>query len=196
MHITGPALIQSDAKFAPGKKFSGRTAGSVWNKINAISAKQAKRLGSKSSDVKIEEAILFEKDFSTNYLYKGIAGEYLGTLYIYPDGDDVTIGGMEGRAAGRAMKLGATHMHRVYLGGGDVANGSSWNIGIGGGASIITSGDTVAIAPNGGMGFGAAKASNTTLPDMVFEIYSSEELLDKVAKRKKQTGNHTDHNKR
>lgn len=194
MHIEGPALLKSDAKFAHGKKFTARTKGSVWEKVDFLTLKQAKRLGKGSTDAEVEEAIILEKEFRTKTLNKGIPadGEFMGTLTIYPDGTDVTAGGMEGRAAVAAMTLGATHMHRVHFGGGDRADGDAWNIGIGGGASIAQNGDQMMIAPNGGLGFGSADATNEQLPEMVFEIYCDESTLELDDKKSaKQTGNHT-----
>lgn len=194
MHIEGPALLKSDAKFSHGKKFTARTKGSVWEKVDFLTLKQAKRLGKGSTDAEVEEAIILEKEFRTKTLNKGIPadGEFMGTLTIYPDGTDVTAGGMEGRAAVAAMTLGATHMHRVHFGGGDRADGDAWNIGIGGGASIAQNGDQMMIAPNGGLGFGSADATNEQLPEMVFEIYCDEGTLELDDKKSaKQTGNHT-----
>lgn len=194
MHIQGPALIEPDAKFSKGKAFTARTKGSVWDKVDFLTEKQAKRLGSKASDAEVEEAVITEKEYRTGLINKGIPadGEFMGTLTVYSDGTDVTVGGLEGKAAEYAMKLGATHMHRIHFGSGDRADGDAWNIGIGGGASIAQNGDQMMIAPNGGLGFGSADATNESLPEMVFEIYCDENTLELDKAAKKQTGNHTE----
>jgi hypothetical protein len=58
-----------------------------------------------------------------------------------------------------------------------VLSGSSWNIGFSGGASLMTSGEDVAIAPNGGLGFGKAKSSSQFRPDAVYVVSYSADLI-------------------
>ncbi len=189
MHITGPGMLNSDAKLQQGKRFSYKTWGSVWAKVDFLTMKQAKKLCSKASDISVEESIMFENDFRTSIINKGkpVNGSFMGYLFVGPDdtdAEDLNTPSLEGAAGKRAMKLGATHMIKVGDDSGDVATGDSWNIGISGGASIITSGDGVAIAPNGGLGFGSASASNETIPAMVFELYVDPTLIkEKLSKR-------------
>jgi len=58
-----------------------------------------------------------------------------------------------------------------------VADGKSWNIGIGGGASMFVKGDDIGIAPSGGIGVGGAKASNESVPQMSFKVYCDSSLI-------------------
>lgn len=184
MHIQGPGLMDSDAKLQKNRPYRAKTVGSIWDKVDFLTDSQAKKLATSAPDTEVTPAIIFENEFKTTTLNKGVAGEFMGYLYVSPDGNEVNAAGMEGKAAEKAMALGATHMIRVYRDNGIDASGSSWNIGIGGGASIVTSGDSLAIAPNGGMGIGGAKASNEARPDMVFEIYFVKEIIkEKVSKK-------------
>jgi len=175
-HIQGPPLMQPDAKFSDTKEFSFRLLGSVWSKVLGLEGSQARNLGLDSDDVKIERALM-TKMSKQSYLAKGkpSTGLFLGTLYVWPTGRDVTVAGIEGIAADAAMKHGATHAVFIYDFGVE-ATGKSWSVGVGGGASIVAdAAGNVMIAPNGGFGFGAAHASNDSLPALVVECYRSED---------------------
>ena len=171
-HIQGPALVQSDAKFAKGKTFKFRTLGSFWVQGMGLSGPAAYNLGVDADDAKIDRGIAYKYP-ATKYLVKGIPSEgvYMGNLYVYPDGSKASVAGMEGKGAAMAMKYGATHAVIIYD-SGDAADGSAWNIGFGGGASIVAdSAGKVLAAPNGGMGFGKAHAINSELPALVIKCY-------------------------
>jgi len=179
-HIQGPAILKSDPKFSKGKVIKAKAFGiELLERITLLTKAQAKKLGSKASDIDIEPALLFENDFSTDKMRLGSAAEFMGYLYALPSGSDCNAAAMIGQTAKMGMEVGATHMQLVYSDDGDVAIGSSWNIGIGGGASIMSTSETVAIAPNGGFGFGKAKASNESRPAMVFALYFDKTLLSK-----------------
>jgi len=174
-HIQGPALVAPDAKFSDTKEFSFRVLGSVWRDVDGLSSAQAKNLGIDVSDVKIDRALLTSMS-AQKYISKGkpAEGVIIGTLYVYPIGAGVTLAGLEGIAAESAMGYGATHMVIVFDFGVE-ASGSAWNVGIGGGASIVANASgTVMVAPNGGLGFGKAKASNISLPALVVKLYRNE----------------------
>jgi hypothetical protein len=178
MHIEGPGLIKSDAKLAEGKASRGKTIGSIMDRLASVTYKQAKSLSKDSDDVEIMKAFLGENDFRVDVISIGdTSGEFMGYIYANSNGADVNAAGMEGKALEAAMYAGMTGIVRVHKDSGKVASGKSWNVGLGGGASIITSGDSVAIAPNGGLGVGGAKASNEELPDMVFEVYFNKDKL-------------------
>ena len=172
-HIQGPGLLSSDAKLTKNPGFSFRTMGSVWSDISGISVKAAASLGKGSSDAKVEKALMYEHA-ALNYIRKAtdnLEAVFLGTIYVYPDGDDVTVAGMEGVGLSEAMAAGATHASIQYD-SGDVADGSSWNVGLGGGASIVAnSNGTVMVAPNGGLGVGGATAFNNKLPALAIKLY-------------------------
>jgi len=158
--------------------FSYKVMGSVMSKIEFITYKQAKRLGKDTSDYDIEEALLFESEFRTTTLNKGIPvdGIYMGSLYIMPTGSDVTVAGLEGRIAAAAMKFGASHAIFIYDSGA-VASGSDVSFKIGGGASQVVgdSGKTV-VNSGGGIGWSKASAFNEEIPAIVVELYVSDSL--------------------
>jgi len=175
-HIQGPPLMQPDAKLSDTKEFSFRLLGSVWSKVGGLEGSQAKNLGIDADDAKVERALM-TKMSKQSYLAKGkpSSGLYLGSIYVWPSGSKVTVGGLEGIAAKAAMDNGATHAVIIYDFGVE-ASGKSWSIGLGGGASIVAdAAGNVMIAPNGGFGFGAAHASNVSLPALVVECYRSED---------------------
>jgi len=174
-HISGPALVQSDAKFAKGKTFKFRTLGSFWVQGMGLSGPAAYNLGIDADDAKIDRALAYKYP-ATKYLIKGIPsdGVYMGNLYVYSDGSKISVSGLEGKGAAMAMKYGATHAVIIYD-SGDAADGSAWNIGFGGGASIVAdSAGKIMAAPNGGMGIGAAHAINSELPALVVKCYRHE----------------------
>jgi len=182
-HITGPNVLQSDAKLKSGRTFRTKVHGvKMLSNIKGLTVKQAKKLSSKASDITCEEALYMENDFSTNkvkisYKAEPLPGEKMGYLYMGSDGPDVNSAAMIGEAAEQAMKAGATHMKLVEFEAGEVAEGSAWNVGLGGGASVIKGASgQLAIAPNGGLGYGKAKAFNELRPEMVFELSFDNEL--------------------
>jgi len=172
-HIQGPGLLSPNPKLTERDGFSFRTMGSVWGDISGIGVKASKSLASDCSDAKVEAAVMY-KYSPINYIRKATAdlqGVFMGTIYVFPDGDDVTVAGMEGVGLAAAMELGATHASILYD-AGEVADGSSWNIGLGGGASIVANkSGSVMVAPNGGTGFGSATAFNSKLPALIVKLY-------------------------
>ena len=177
-HITGPNVLQSDAKLSSGRAFSAKVQGAkaFFSNVSEMTRKQAKKLASKASDITCEEALLMENDFATDrikctYFGKQLPGQYMGYLYMGSDGDDINTLAMIGEAGDEAMEAGATHMRLVFMESGEMAEGDSWNIGLGGGASIMSGGaERLAVAPNGGLGIGHADAFNELRPEMVFEL--------------------------
>ena len=179
-HIQGPEVLNPDPKLSDGKANRVKLFGlALLDKIKLLTAAQAKKLASKASDIEVEPALMFENDFRTDKIKLGDSGEFMGYLYILPDGSDCNTAAMIGEAAKAGMNAGATHMRLVHVDHGDEATGSAWNIGIGGGASVASTNDRVAVAPNGGLGYGKAKASNESRPALVFELYFDKNLLGK-----------------
>lgn len=176
-HIQGPGLVQSDAKLQRGKPFTSkvRLIKEFMSNIDELSVAQAKKLASKASDITCEPALIMENEFSTNkvkcqYFGDKAPGDFMGYLYMGSDGGDVNTPSMIGEAAKKALRAGATHMRLIFVDAGESNNGDSWNIGLGGGASIMANGDATAIAPNGGLGIGHADSFSELRPEMVFEL--------------------------
>lgn len=178
-HIRGPELIQSRAYFTRSKAFKNKVAGlnHFLDVTNSLSISKARRACSKADDIEIEPVIFFENNFSTNEIQTGASGELMAYLYINQDGPDINVVAAFCQGAVNAMRLGATHVQVVYQGQGEVSGGSSWNIGIGGGASVMRSGDDIAIAPNGGLGYGRARAFNEARPALTLAVYFDADWL-------------------
>jgi hypothetical protein len=100
-----------------------------------------------------------------------------GFIYVFADGPDCYMAAMDAEAAETAMKAGMTHIVRVARDKSKTLSGSSWNIGISGGASLVTSGTDIGIAPNGGLGYGSAKSSSQYRPDAVYAVFYSASLI-------------------
>jgi hypothetical protein len=75
------------------------------------------------------------------------------------------------------MRLGATHIIEWITDTTELTTGDSWNLGIGGGASILTEGDKTAIAPNGGAGIGSASTRTDLVIEGVYAIWHDPSLV-------------------
>lgn len=175
-HLTGPPILRSAPNFRNGQPLTVKTVGwGLLNKIGSLTWAQASRLGKGASDFKVEEALLFKNSFRTAKVYKltgdDTKGIFMGYLYLLPEGGDVNAAAGIGRIGKAAMKAGATHFKVVMEDAVEEAEGSAWNIGFGGGASLLSSGDKIAIAPNGGLGYGKARTSNEMRPAAAVELY-------------------------
>ena len=184
---------KADAKLSEGKAYTGKTKGSIWSDLMDMSVPlaAAKGLSKAGGDVEITLALMGENDFQTSHVIvsENPSGVLMGIVYASPDGDDCFAAGMEGKALIAAMKAGATGIKRISMTDGQETSGSAWNVGLGGGASMFAKGDDIAIAPNGGLGYGSASASNEKRPEMAFKIYFDESLV-KGMKVPAQSGNH------
>lgn len=183
-HISPAATMGADAKLVPTQPFSHKAQGSFFGVIDSITLKQAKKASSGATDVTIETVVLFEMDYRTESIFlledeKDATGQFMGYLYVGQDGDDVTKAGAEAKAAARAMDLGSTDIVRMYDDSGFIVDGSAWNIGLGGGASIMSAGGNIAIAPNGGLGYGSAHSESEMRPAMVFKLFSDQSRIGK-----------------
>jgi len=182
-HITGPGLMKSDAKLGKGKAMSIKTEGwGIVNFLNHVYKAEAKKLGKDADDFKIKEAILFEETRidSIRVLHEGDTptGKFMGFLYLIPNGKDVSAAGGVGRLLEKGMWLGATHIGIVKKDNkGNFSMGDSWNIGLGGGASLAADGGDKMIAPNGGLGFGKAEAHNELRPAAMAVLYYDETFI-------------------
>lgn len=180
-HIRGPGLLESDAPAARSAfPMMIKTHGSVWERVNMLTYDQATKLGKASTDAVIDVAILFENDFRTARINKGSAGVFMGYIYAYSDGEKISAAGLEGKIARAAMDVGATHMKQVAAGSGEVIEGDAWNIGLGGGASLLSSGNSVAVVPNGGLGIGEADSYSEIRPGFVFELSFDETIIKEL----------------
>lgn len=171
-HIVGPAILAPDPKFRDGEAGTAKTLGfGLLDALKRISWDQAKKLGSNATDFKVETALLFENKFRTDGLEQGASGVLMGYIYVIPEGPDVSGAGAIGRATAKGMLVGATHFVKIATSAMEATEGSAWNIGLGGGASILADGDSKAIAPNAGTGYGKAKTHNELRPELVIAVY-------------------------
>jgi len=182
-HIQGPELMRSDAKFAHGYANDAKTYGiELLDEVDFLYMSQAKMLSKETTGVKITKNVMFKNSFETSRVYirkTDKRGKFMGYFYGECKNKKCNAAGMVGEAAEQAMKIGATHVIFIKQSDGKEAEGGSWNIGIGGGASIMSNSETVAVAPNGGLGFGKAKAYNEMRPAMVFSIWYDEDTVQR-----------------
>ena len=173
-HISPARAMETKADLRDhGDKLRIKAFGSVFAHQSRFTKEQATKLAKGMSDAKVEMALIIEKDvqLDTITVAQRVDGaEFMGYVYVLPDGSDVTLAQMEGLLMKKAMYAGATHIVPVRDQGAYL-EGSSWNIGLGGGASILTDGGTAAIAPNGGFGFGKAKSNNEVRPAIMAELW-------------------------
>jgi hypothetical protein len=156
--------------------------------INSITLAYATKMSKGSGDVEIIESIMFENDFRTNMLSRGVAGAVMGTITLTSDGEDVTADGMFARAMVRAMSLGATHFTLLGESNDLVNQGSKAGLDFGGAASVVTKADgSVVMAPGATLGYSTAWTINEYRPSMVFTLYYHEASVSLPAG---QTGNH------
>ncbi len=101
----------------------------------------------------------------------------MGYLYGTPTGTKVNAAGVLAALAERAMWLGATSFTVSVVSDGVMTEGSSFGIGVGGGASLLSKGDSIAVAPNGGLGYGKAKSYSEELPTIVIKLYFDKDYL-------------------
>jgi hypothetical protein len=177
-HISGHAAPSTDVQLKDTVASSIRSRGSLLDRVDYLTMDMAKRASKNASDMDVEPAVMFENDFSLDTIKVGTGERFAGYIYVFSDGSDSYLAAMDAKAAEVAMELGMTHITRL----GDVEitkvlQGSSWNIGISGGASIMTQGEDMAIAPNGGLGFGAANSKSEYRPDAVYEVSYSAGLI-------------------
>jgi hypothetical protein len=188
-HIQGPGLTKSDAKVVDAKASNIRAKGDLFSKMagKQMTLAMAKKASAKASDMDVEPALLWENDFRTDEIGIGNTdGEFMGYIYIFSDGDDSYLAAMDAQASEDAMLAGATGIARLdAVETSKHLNGTAWNIGISGGASIMSNGEDLAIAPQGGLSYGKAKSSNQYRPDAVYEIYfDAGKIKEPVAKSK------------
>jgi hypothetical protein len=172
------AAPTADAKVKNTKASKIRAKGDLLDRVKFLTMSMAKKASKNASDMDVEAAVLFENDFELDRIIVGEGAEFGGYIYVFADGPDCYLAAMDAEASEVAMKLGMTHIIRL----GEVEltkvlDGSAWNIGVGGGASIMTSGEDIGIAPNGGLGYGKAKTSSEFRPDAVYEVSYSADLI-------------------
>ncbi len=177
-HIQGPALLQPDAKLKDGKALAIKTFGLdyFFKHAKYLSYTEAQRLAENADDVEVKVDLF--KEFNQTggvqlALSEPAGGQFMGFIYLTPTGDDCTMASLIGKAAAEASLKGGQVIVPVAKDTAAVSNGSAWNVGIGGGASILRDGDKVAIAPNGGTGYGKAKAWNEKRPALMVAVYGN-----------------------
>lgn len=174
-HIVAPGIVSPDAKVVPMAPFDIKVhhLSGMLDEIVEIDKASSRMLAKDTDDVDVNVAVLFENTFSTDKVLIGRTenAKLMGFIYVTATGTDISAPGAFGKAAEIAMKLGATSVVLGDLTGGTIGTGSSFNIGIGGGASIMVDGDSKAIAPSGGTGYGKAKSSTEYLPALRLDLY-------------------------
>jgi len=182
-HIT-PSIGKTSADMVNDKNaLRIKTMGSVDGFINSIARVHAKKLAEGASDLEIVESLLFENDFRTTMISKGAVGQFMGQIYLIPDGDDVTMAGMEGQAYLAAMDAGATHYVLTHDVGGLYMEGSKAGIDFGGSASVAIAKDgSAVVAPGGTLGFSTAWSSNEYRPGVMITLYFDHTLTITPAK--------------
>jgi hypothetical protein len=187
-HITGPGLLKGDAKVVDTKASNARALGGLFEHVDFLTMKQAKMASKNASDMDVEPALIMENDFQTTTINIGKADQFAGHIYIFSDGSDSYLSAMDAEASETAMKAGLTHIRRLdSVETSKHLEGSAWNLGIGGGASIMSSGEDLALAPNGGAGYGKAKSSSQMRPDAVYEVSFAEGMIKDLQKAKSTT---------
>jgi len=176
-------IRDSDAKVVDTKASKIRGTGSLLDRVEFLTMSMAVRASKNASDMDVEAAVLFENDFELDRIRVGQGEVFGGYIYVFSDGTDSYLAAMDAEASEAAMKLGMTHIVRLgEVGLTKVLDGSSWNIGFSGGASLMASGDEIGIAPNGGLGFGKARTSSEFRPDAVYEVSYSADLIREIEK--------------
>ena len=156
--------------------------GSVDSHISAITRHMATKLAKGADDVDVVPALLFENDFRTTMISKGQVGMFMGFIYLIPDGDEVTMAGMEGKAYLAAMDAGATHYTMEHTAGMYV-EGSKAGIDFGGSASVAIAADgSAVIAPGATFGYSKAWSSNEYRPAVIITLYFDTTLTITPAK--------------
>ena len=164
------------------KTMNIKVIGSVDEFITSITRDYAVKLAKGASDVEIVESIMFENDFRTTMVSKGRVGQFMGFIYLIPDGDEVTMAGMEGKAYLAAMDAGATHYVMEHTSGMYV-EGSKAGIDFGGSASVAIAADGSAIiAPGATFGYSKAWSTNEYRPGVVIALYFDDTLVITPAK--------------
>jgi hypothetical protein len=177
-HISGHAAPTADAKLKDTKASKVRARGSLLDRVEFLTMSMAKHASKNASDMDVEPSLLFENDFELDRIKIGEGTQFGGYIYVFADGPDCYLAAMDAEAAEVAMKAGMTHIIRLgEVEVNKVLSGSSWNIGFSGGASLMTSGEDIAIAPNGGLGYGKAKSSSQFRPDAVYTVSYSADLI-------------------
>ena len=177
-----------DPKFGEFKGIAVKAHSDLLSKVKSLDMTEARKLSDKTSDIKVDVTVLFENEFETTKIFidevSTVADEFMGYLYVLPTGDDCNATAMIGKAAVEAMRLGATSMVKEMDNYGAFSEGTAWNVGLGGGGSILTGkGDDTAVMPNGGIGYGSASATNELRPAYVFALYfDPERVVEKEVK--------------
>jgi len=181
-HIS-PDIGKTSADMAThGKTMQLKVLGSVDKHIDSITRVHAAKLAKGADDVDVVESILFENDFRTTMISKGAVGQFMGFIYLIPDGDEVTLAGMEGKAYLAAMDAGATHYTMEHA-SGIYVEGSKAGIDFGGSASVAIAADgSAVIAPGATFGYSKAWSSNEYRPGVIITLYFDHTLTITPAK--------------
>jgi len=159
-----------------------KAMGSIDAHISAITRVHADKLSKGASDVEVVKSIMFENDFRTTMISKGAVGQFMGFIYVIPDGSDVTMAGIEGKAYLAAMDAGATH-YTMEHSSGMYVEGSKAGIDFGGSASVAIAADgSAVIAPGATFGYSKAWSSNEIRPGVIITLYFDETLKITPAK--------------
>lgn len=166
-HIA-PNIGKTDANMISGfDTDSGKTVG-MYGRILTLDRKSATRMGKDTTDYKVFDSTMFENDFRTTMIGKGVASQMMGTVTFVADGGDVTVDGLFARAMLYGMDLGATHFEILKVTSGIYHEGSKAGIDFGGSASVAVKSDgSAVVAPGSTLGYSKAWSNNEYRPSMV-----------------------------
>ena len=161
-----------------------RVDGDVLTSLSSISMKQAKLLGSAAKGAEVVKAMLYDRDVQTDRLLIKTSNNkdaFAGYIYCLGNGSsDVTRAGCDGLAAKAAMEAGMTHIIPYNVSSSEAVTGKQSGISLGGSASIMMSdsGRTV-VAPGAMLGFSKATSASVRTPDVIYMVFSDENLIEK-----------------
>ena len=178
-HIQAPVPgITENRLIDHGDVMKLKTKGSLFARMKEMNIKQAKRASKGAKDIDTEDALVFEPEVQLWNLFIGDSkGEFMGYLYFFPDGPDVTLAQLEAHAAKVAMEKGATGVIVTYD-MGKYLEGTTKGIGFGAGASAVAdnAGDVI-VAPGFGTGWSKSKSNNEMRPGIMLECWFDETRL-------------------
>jgi hypothetical protein len=153
-HISGTA-VSSEAKLSSNGEFDAiRTYGGL--PFNTYTTAQV-LMGSKSGDdMDVVVAVIGKAPATRSIeLAEDSDGEIMGMIYVTSDGDESNMIAADSLAMKAAMKIGATALVPMASDKMVISEGSSWNIGTGGGTSVSPQDSgRLMVTGTGGVGFG------------------------------------------
>jgi hypothetical protein len=149
-----------------------KTVSTVYDRLTIIDHKSAKRLGKATTDFKSFPEMLIVKPFQTAHITKGVKGTYMGSIVFVPTGNDITKGGLIGKALVEGMRQGATNFVMTFD-DSQYLDGSKAGIDFGSAASVALNPKTgsAMLAPATTLGYSKAWSSNEYRTGLVIDLY-------------------------